>query len=156
MLLLLFMHGITIRLNNLYPFGYWLATQLGSQELAMPKVAFDEVETVPPDCHEWLKDNDVQLIQISNEIVQEAIRIKSLLGIISDQYHPNGVGENDLLIIAAARINNLPLISNEAKQNNLPKKLEKRKIPAVCSMDTIDIICIDFLKYIKDSGTVFG
>ncbi|MBN4079351.1 DUF4411 family protein [Beggiatoa alba] len=100
----------------------WLATQISAQELIMPRVAFGEVESVSPDCYEWLKGNDVQLIEISNDIIQEAVRIKSLLGVVGDQYHPNGVGENDLLIIAAAQINNLPLISNEAKQKSLPKK----------------------------------
>lgn len=121
----------------------------------MPKVALDEVVGVSPDCHAWLNSNNIKTIKISNDIVQEAVRIKSLLNIISDQYHPNGVGENDLLIIAAARINNVPLISIEAKQNILPRKLEKLKIPAVCGMNTINVTCIDFLAYIKNSGVVF-
>lgn len=142
--------------NQFVPLWGWLAEQVDTHELVMPKIAFDEVAVVSPDCHAWLKDNDIQLIEISNDIVQEAVRIKGLLGIVNDQYNPKGVGENDLLIIATARIKNLPLISNEEKQNNLPKKLEKRKIPAVCDMNTVNITCIDFLKFIKDSGTVFG
>lgn len=137
------------------PLWEWLAGQVDSNELVIPKVALDEVATVSPDCHVWLKSNGIQPIDISNDIVQEAVRLKGLLKIVNDQYHPKGVGENDLFIIAAAKINNLPLISNEEKQNNLPKKLERRKIPAVCDMNTVGVTCIDFLKYIKNSGAVF-
>ena len=121
----------------------------------MPRVASDEVAQKAPDCHVWLRDNGLELLEITNKIVQEAMRIKGLLGIVNDNYHPKGVGENDLLIIAAAKVHNLELVSDESTQKRLPDIASKRKIPAVCDMNEVAVKCIDFLTYIKRSGRVF-
>ena len=81
----------------------WMATQIEEKKLVMPSVAFEEVANKTPDCGEWLKDHDLELLEISNAILQDAMRIKGLLGIVGDGYHPKGVGENDILIVATAR-----------------------------------------------------
>ena len=93
---------------------------------------------------------------MTNEILQEAMRIKTLLGIQEDRYSPKGVDEKDLLIIATASIEGLVLISDEAKQATLPRDLAKMKIPAVCADVHVDVECIDFITLIKQSGRVFG
>lgn len=143
-----------------YPFGQfpplwvWMANQFEQGELAMPSVALDEVAHKAPECAEWLKDRDLNVLEISNAILQDAMRIKGLLGIVGDKYHPKGVDENDLLIIATAAALNVELVSDESKQK-LPDLPAKRKIPAVCAMKEVDVACINFLEYIKKSGAVF-
>lgn len=144
-----------------YPIGQfpglweWMADQIESQQAVMPSVAFEEVSHKTPECGEWLKDNNLEQLAISNAILQDAKRIKGLLGIVDDNYHPKGVGENDILIIATARQYGAELVSDEERQTNLPQVSSKRKIPAVCAIQTVSVSCINFIEYIKASGAVF-
>ena len=132
----------------------WIAAQIEERMLAMPSVAFEEVANKTPDCGKWLKDNDLDQIEISNVIVQDAMRIKQLLGIIGDKYGA-GVGENDLFIIATARGQIAELVSDERRQTNLPKEFHNYKIPAVCGMSEVSVPCINFIDFIKRSAVVF-
>lgn len=43
----------------------WMAVQIEEKRLVMPIVAFEEVENKIPDCGEWLKDKDVERLEIS-------------------------------------------------------------------------------------------
>jgi hypothetical protein len=136
------------------PLWEWMATQVEERQLVMPSVAFDEVANKTPDCGKWLKDNDLEPIEISNMVMQDAMRIKLLLGIVGDKYRA-GVGENDLLIIATARAQRAKLVSEERRQNDLPKELPNYKIPAVCAMVEVSVPCINFIDFIKHSAVVF-
>lgn len=132
----------------------WMAGQIGAGELAIPSVALEEVAHKAPECAEWGKACDIEKIEITNAILQDAYQIKALLGIAGDKYHPKGVDENDLLIIAAAANRIADLVSDESKQK-LPDIPAKRKIPAVCVMDEVGVTCISFIEYIKLSRAVF-
>ena len=72
-----------------------------------------------------------------------------------DNYHADGVGENDVLIIATAKVENLELVSNESPQVKNPRSNAKLKISAVCKIPKVGVRCIDFLTLIKQSGEVF-
>jgi predicted nucleic acid-binding protein len=132
----------------------WMAGQIGAGELAMPSVALEEVAHKAPECAEWLKACDIEVLEINNAILQDAMRIKNLLGIVGDKYG-GGVGENDLLIIATASAHQAELVTDEKWQPALPKKLENRKIPAVCGMPAVAVRWLKFIDYIKLSGAVF-
>lgn len=108
-----------------------------------------------PDCGEWLKEQSVKRLGVNNVILKDALRIKGLLGIADDQYHPKDVGENDILIIATARAHQAELVSDERRQTGLPQAPSKRKIPAVCAMTEVDVPCINFIDFIRRSGQVF-
>jgi len=132
----------------------WIGEQIAEKKLAMPRVAFDEVAHKTPECAVWLKD-DIELVEINNSVLNQAMAIKSLVGIVDDNYHPKGVGENDLLIIATACVYGAELISDEERQTTLPKEPTKKKIPAVCSMKEVTVPCINFLDFIKRSNAIF-
>lgn len=134
----------------------WMTTQIVDKQLVLSSVAFNEVANKTPECGEWLKEKKVMQLEINNAILQDAVRIKGLLGITSDKYHPKGAGENDILIIATARAHKAELVSDEERQPTQPVELSKRKIPAVCSMADVAVPCINFIEYIKRSNTVFG
>lgn len=144
-----------------YPIGQfpglweWMAERINEKNLVMPKVAFDETQRNIPECAQWLKANDVEILDISDAIVREALRIKGLVGIDGDHYHPNGVGENDLFIIATARIHKGELVSDESRQTSLPTQPSKKKIPAVCAMSEVNVPCINFIEFLKRSEEVF-
>ena len=74
---------------------------------------------------------------------------------MGDAYHADGVGENDLLIIASARIGGATLVSDEKKQPILPTDRRRFKIPAVCAQLNSQVPCESFLEYIKSSGQSF-
>jgi hypothetical protein len=133
----------------------WMATQIEKRNLVMPSVAFDEVAEKTPDCGQWLKENSLERLQINNTILQDAMRIKELLGIAADKYHPKGVGENDIFIIATARLHGAELVSDEERQPTLPTEPSKKKIPAVCAMREVNVPCINFIEFIKRSDAVF-
>lgn len=138
------------------PLWKWMATQVEQGVLVMPKVAFEEVEHKAPDCAKWLKELNLVRLEVTNAILQDANRIKGLIGVVDDKYHTKGVDEIDLFIISVARAHNVELVSNEEKQTTTPKILSKSKIPAVCNMNTVNVPCINFIEYIKKSQEIFG
>lgn len=133
----------------------WIAKEIEQKKISIPAVAFIEVRDVSPDCAKWLADAGIAKLPESNDILAEAVRIKNLLGIQNDQFHPKGVDENDVIIIATAKIESLELISNESAQKKTPKELAKLKIPAVCDLPDVGVVCKDFIRLIKDCGEVF-
>jgi Domain of unknown function (DUF4411) len=120
----------------------WVGKKISGRAFVMSKVAFEEVEDKCPPCAEWLKKQGIKLTNISDEIIHEAFRIKQLLGIEGDKYHPKGVGENDIFIIAVAQVENMELVSDEGRQKDLPKLKSKMKIPAVCQLGSVGKPCI--------------
>ena len=132
----------------------WMADQIRLGELAMPSVALDEVASKAPECAKWLRAYDINVLEMTNAIIQDAMRIKNLLEIVEDKYG-GGVGENDLFIIATARAHRAELVTDEKWQTVLPKKLMNYKIPAVCELPSVAVRWLKFIDYIKQSGAVF-
>lgn len=133
----------------------WIAEEIDAERLVIPRPILDEIHHRTPECATWLKQHDVQPVPITNAIVQEAFRIKKLIGVEDDNYHPKGVDENDLLVIATASILSGEVISNEGRQAK-PKDPTKVKIPMVCAMAEVSVDCMNFIDYLKRGGAVFG
>lgn len=142
-------------LDQFPPFWAWISEEIAGGNLAIPVVAFEEVHLKAPDCAAWLTNSGVTKLPTTGGILQVAMQIKAAVGIQDDNYHPKGVGENDILIIATAKVHNAELISDEERQNNLPNEPRKRKIPAVCDIAGVGVRCISFLEYLKGSNRVF-
>ncbi|NHZ85143.1 MAG: DUF4411 family protein [Planctomycetia bacterium] len=143
-------------LENFPPLWEWIATEIASENIVLPQIAFEQIEKKAPDCGKWLKDNSVHRIKESNDILTEASRIKGLLGIIDEGYSSKGVDEPDIFIIATSKVHDIQLISNERRQFILPQVIANYKIPAVCSLPSVAISCLDFIQFIRNTGTVFG
>jgi len=144
-----------------YPIGQfpplwdWLADQIQAGNFVVSEVAFQEVHNKAPECAEWLDEQQIHRLPRTNEILQEAMRIKELLGIVDDNYHSKGVGENDLLIIATSKIHGIPLVTDEGFQSRLPDVLSKCKIPTVCNFPQVNVDWIKFIDLIKASNEIF-
>ena len=132
----------------------WMSKQVDARSILMPSIAFQEVDNKMPECASWLKNGNIKLLPVTNIVTQKALKIKRLLGIVSDRYHNKGVGENDILIVATANVNDLILISEE-QQATKPDILSKSKIPTVCAMKEVSVPCMKFIEYIKGSNAVF-
>jgi len=138
------------------PLWRWIASQIEAEVFAMAKVAYTEVEHKYPECAQWLKENDIPCIDATNDILQEAMRIKGLLGIQGDKYHPKGVDEKDIIIIATAIDIGAELISDEGKQPLMPKEAAKLKVPGVCGLNEVSVPCLNFIELIRRSKVVFS
>lgn len=112
----------------------WMGREIKGERLVIPDVALGEVEYKTPECGDWLCDCDIVRLAITSAILTDAMRIKRLIGIVDDHYHPKGVDENDILIITVARAGGFDLVSDEDKQPKLSTAVGKMKIPAVCAM----------------------
>ena len=137
------------------PLWDWLAAQIADGQFSIPVVAMDEVKSKTPECFEWLKAKQIPVLPLTNAVLRQASRLKELLEIVEDSYHVRGVGENDLLIVAGAKVADLTLVSEEARQFSLPENKARYKIPAVCDLPAVDVECISFIELIKSSGMVF-
>jgi hypothetical protein len=133
----------------------WLGSQISSQFVQISETAYNEVCSRQPACGSWLRAQNVTIVANSQTVLVEASNIKTLVGIAGDDYHANGVGEHDLLIIASAKVNGATLVSDESKQPSLPSLLKRYKIPAVCAYINSPVPCQNFLEYIRSSGRVF-
>jgi predicted nucleic acid-binding protein len=133
----------------------WLAAEIKAQRLSIAVVGLDEVGHKSPDCVTWLKSQNIRRQASSNDVIQAAMDIKQHVGIQNDQYHPKGVDENDILIIATAQYHGATLITNEARQSSSPKEPTRRKIPAVCDLPGVAVAHKNFLDYILQSQQVF-
>jgi hypothetical protein len=132
----------------------WIGHQIEVRSLVIPRLALEEVSHKIPECQEWLIDKGIEQLEMTNAIIMDAMRIKVMLGITADTYHPKGVDENDLFIIASARAYDAELVSDESRQTQ-PVLPAKSKIPKVCAMSGVTVPCLNFLEYIKRSKMVF-
>lgn len=133
----------------------WIAGQFGSGQLEVTEIASMEVGHKAPECTEWLRSKAVVPTAIDAAIVQEATRIKALLGITGDAYSNKGVDENDLFIIATAKVKGIGLVSEEARQASSLKQMANMKIPAVCAHYDVQVECVNFIEIIRASGIIF-
>ncbi len=134
----------------------WMSLQLSGNKLRLPVPAFEEVEDKADDCADWLRTNGHSPIKLDAKTLAKANEFKELLLIKDDKYSAEGVGENDLLIIASARIHSLELVSDEARQLSLPRSMANYKIPAVCALKKVAVVHMNFVEFFKKSGKVFG
>lgn len=137
------------------PVWDWLAEEIQSSAVVISDTALEEVGHRNEACRDWIKDVPIQRIDTDQEVLLVAEHIKQSLGIKGELYHPKGVDENDLLIVASAYCHSHELITNEAVQNKLPAKRWRYKIPAVCQMESVAVPCTSFLGYVMASGVVF-
>lgn len=132
----------------------WMTGRVAQGVIQMSVVAVEEVGHKAPECVAWLKQACLQKMPVTEAILLEALRIKILLGIEEEKYGA-GVDENDLYIIATAKLYACELVTDEAFQLSANKQKRNWKIPAVCNMQSVQTPWIDFLNYIKRSQAVF-
>lgn len=133
----------------------WVESEFSRKDMAISRIALEETGFRIPDCRANIESFGVTGLQIGNDEVLEALAIKSLLGIVNDEYG-SGVDENDILIIASAKVQHAQLVTNEALQPKLPASPRNYKMPAVCGLPAIQVPCCRLIDWIMQSGMVFG
>ena len=136
-------------------FWQWIELRVRNGECRICEEAFREVEHKYPECAAWLKEREIQRILLNDDVLQEANAIKNLLEIEEEDFG-SGVDENDLYVIATAKMEAESVLTTEARQNNLPQKKKNYKIPAVCEMNEVSVVHQNVREWILSSGEVFG
>lgn len=121
----------------------------------MSEVALEEVGAVCPECADWLVNQNIKNIHINERIIKTSKDIANLFGLKDHKFNGSGVDENDIFIIATAKVVGKGLISNEAEQPSPPKEIRNSKIPLVCKHPLVSVKCQNFLEHLKSSGAVF-
>ncbi len=134
----------------------WMLKEIEASRIFISSVAYEEVKLRSPECGDWLKSCGINRIIADDKILFSAIEIKAVLNIEEEDYHPKGVGENDLIIIATAKTQGLILVTEEGVQNNLPNDSRKMKVPAVCELDEVNVRCCKFREFFAESEEIFG
>ncbi len=87
--------------------------------------------------------------------IAKEIQIENLLEIQEEKYG-DGVDENDILIIATAKVNKTILITEEARQPKSSSSSSEKynyRIPAVCNLKEMSVTNIHFTELLnKDIG----
>lgn len=134
----------------------WLEGAAGTQAIVAPAPAFEEVTHMAPECARFLRAAGLRRLPVTAAVVARAVEIKGLIGVVNDRFHPKGVDENDVLIIATARCADLDLVTHEGRQTLLPVDMKKYKIPAVCGLTQVNTNCLSVIEFIRSSGRIFG
>lgn len=141
---------------NFPKFWEWIAAQITAGTCAISQVAVNEVDHKYEECAKWLRDKGIRQIGLTDEILMSASEIKALLEIEEEAYGA-GVDENDLIIIASAKIEADVVLTQESRQAFDPTRKKKNyKIPAVCELPEVDVRHQNVREWIQASGEQFG
>ncbi len=141
---------------NFPAFWAWIETRIADESFRISEVALDEVAHKYPECADWMKAKGVRRIGLTDDILAKAAEIKGVLEIEEEAYGA-GVDENDLLIIATAKLEAEILLTQENRQPIDPNRKKRNyKIPAVCEMEEVGVTCQTVRELIKASDEVFG
>lgn len=141
---------------NFPKFWEWIAVQIIDGKCAISEVAFEEVKHKYNECANWLSDKKIRRIGLNDEILTIASEIKALLE-IEEEVYGAGVDENDLIIIASAKIEADVLLTQESRQPFDPNRKKKNyKIPAVCELADVGVRHRNVREWIQASGEQFG
>ena len=124
----------------------WFAEKIESGDFVISKRAYDEVLHKTDRLPEWF--TEINIFEDTIADLEEAQRIKELLEIEEEGFHPKGVGENDIFIISISKRLNSVLVSNES-QINKPNLKKKYKIPSVCNLPEVDVECINIAELLR-------
>ena len=141
---------------NFPKFWEWIDAEIRAGNCVISQVALDEVSHKYEECAKWLRDKGIRQIGLTDEILRLANEIKTLLEIDEEAYGA-GVDENDLMIIAAARIEADVVLKQESRQAfDLTRRKKNYKIPAVCEMPKVGVRHQTVREWIQLSEQKFG
>lgn len=143
-------------ISNFPKFWEWIEAQIKAENCAISQVALDEVSHKYVECAKWLRDQGIRQIGLTDEILLSASEIKELLEIDEEAFGA-GVDENDLMIIAAAKIEADVVLTQESRQPFDPNRKKRNyKIPAVCELPEVGVRHQNVREWIQASGEQFG
>lgn len=127
-----------------------------TKKILVTKRNFEEVKHKSEDAFKFFKSLGIDVLTPNQQILLTSSDIQKQLGITDAEIKNNlrdGVDEGDLMCIATAKCNSMVLVTEEKRQptysGNKEPSLKKYKIPKVCGMPSVKVICINFLEFLE-------
>lgn len=122
-------------------------------DIVLLKPIFDEIEPIPSgsklsikkkkDEHPlrvWLEESKFTETEISDKVNEVSLELESEYETDNES---KGAGQNDIILIAYAKVTEKIVVTLESPQPHKPGKKSNYKIPLICLEQKID--CIDFV-----------
>lgn len=136
-------------------FSLWKQLSEYRNEIILIKPIFDEIEPFSPSDRKlpfdkkkkkyplrvWLEKNRFDTTDIDDETNAVSLDLEREYKISNES---KGAGQNDITLIAYAKIMGKTIVTFEAEQPQPPGKKSNYKIPLICREQ--DVVCIDFIK----------
>lgn len=138
--------------------GLWRKLAVHRTDMVLIKPIYDQIDPLSPadknkTAHEkrdkyplrtWMIDNHFTIAPIDESVERFSLSLERTYEV---RDRSGGVDENDIKLIAYAKVNDKIVVTTEEKQPNEPKKKYNYKIPLVC--DEQDVQCIDFVEMLR-------
>ncbi len=145
---------------NVFP-SLWKQLALLKDDIILIKPIFNEIDPISPadkkidllkkrekyPLRMWLEDNKFIETPVSGNVESTSLDLEMQYEI---QEVSKGAGQNDITLIAYAKMNNKTIVTLEGKQAQIPKEKHNYKIPLICKQQGVD--CIDFVTMLSQLG----
>ena len=142
--------------TDVFP-GLWRKLAHHRTDVVLIKPIFDEIDPISQQDRNkterekadkyplrvWLINNHFTSAPLDESVEKLSLSLEKKYEIRDG---PGGVNENDVKLIAYAKVHD-KIIVTEEKQPNKPKKKYKYKIPLVCNEQSVQ--CIDFVEMLR-------
>ena len=130
-------------------------------DIILIKPIFNEIEPISPSDKKlskekkiakyplriWMEENRFDATEINDDTSSESLALEKKYEIHSES---TGAGQNDITLIAYAKIMGKTIVTFESEQPQKPVKKNKYKIPLICQEQNVE--CIDFIKMLQKLG----
>ncbi len=151
--------------NSHYPIrimpSLWEKIANHRDSIILIKPIFDEIDPVSPTDKKlpqtekdnkyplrmWLEGNNFDGTAIDDETKRTSLELGKIYQ--TDEIS-KGASQNDVTLIAYAKIKNEAVVTFEAKQKQVPDRKSNYKIPLICEEN--DVECINFIEMLGNLG----
>lgn len=130
-----------------------------NEKLVLLKPIFDEIEPMTSDDRKrplklkqerfalrlWLETNRFPVMEVSHDMNCESLRLEKEYQI---RNFGKGANQNDVMLIACAKLLDMTVVTFEEVQTTLPAEKRRYKIPAICNEQNVR--CIDFVTMLDE------
>ena len=92
----------------------------------------------------WLAEKEFNVTEINDDINRLSLALEGKYEITPES---KGAGQNDITLIAYAKIMKKTVVTFEGDQCQKPKKKSNYKIPLICREE--NVACINFIKMLE-------
>ena len=131
--------------------GLWPQLATHRTDMMMIKPIFDEIDPISLKekadkypLRTWMLNNQFAETPIDKSVESRSLELEKEYQITKNS---KGVSENDLKLIAYAKLNDKTVVTEEGEQRAKPKKKCNYKIPLVC--DEQEVECINFVEMLR-------
>ncbi len=139
----------------------WKQISKHRRDIILIKPIYDEIDPIPSQHQNlssrqknakyplrmWLMQSGFVGVPINSQVISTSFMLECRYQITN---HSKGASQNDITLIAYAKINHKTVVTFEAIQRQTPSKKYNHKIPLICQKENVQ--CIDFVALLQGCG----